>query len=219
MATDRFEPNRSRSEGNDNKPEKWAKWLVGATSLALLVSEFLRHLRPIARAHRHGPLSSQARYPAASAAPIRDHERRDAHAGWIFGVVLFLFFSGLIIHGILAAFLAALKHSPPPTDAFRPPPRTARNAPALPAFPKLQISAPADLQAFRAREDDELNSYGWVNRTSGIVRIPIERAVDVVLQQGLPVRTSTNAGATGPSPIELIQRRLEHREPEIQGAQ
>lgn len=218
MATDRFQPNPSRSQGN-NHPEKWAKWLVGTGSLILFIAEFLRLLRPIARAHRHGLSSSQTRYQAVPPQPIRDHERRDAHAGWIFGVVLFLFFSGLIIHGILAAFLAALKHSPPPTDAWRPPARAARNAPALPEFPKLQISAPADLQAFRAREDDELNSYGWVNRTSGIVRIPIERAMDLVLQQGLPVRRTTNAAATGPSPIELIQRRVEHRETEIQGVQ
>ena len=145
-------------------------------------------------------------------APLRDHERRDASPGWIFGIVLFLLVSGLIIHGIVAAFLSVLKRGATTTDAWRPGLHPGINAPALPAFPKLQLSPPMDLQAFRAREEQELTNYGWVNRSSGVVRIPIERAMDLVLQQGLPNRTATNQSKTGPSTLQLMQQRPDQRD-------
>ena len=44
--------------------------------------------------------------------------------------------------------------------------------------------APADLAKFRAWEDSQLNSYGWVDRTAGVVHIPIERAMEIIAQQG-----------------------------------
>jgi hypothetical protein len=47
--------------------------------------------------------------------------------------------------------------------------------------------------------------------------VPIERAIDLVLQQGLPTRAAANANQVGPSPYQLIQQRLNHREPEITG--
>jgi hypothetical protein len=50
-------------------------------------------------------------------------------------------------------------------------------------YPREQVNGQIDLQAFRAQEDAELQSYGWVNRTSGIVHIPIDRAMDLVVQR------------------------------------
>ena len=82
-------------------------------------------------------------------------------------------------------------------------------------FPRLQISAPLDLKAFRQREETELTTSGWINRTSGIVRIPIEQAMELVLQKGLPVRGQHNQQQLGPSSYQLLQQRLEHRESEI----
>jgi hypothetical protein len=37
-------------------------------------------------------------------------------------------------------------------------------------------------------EEKSLYSYGWVDEKAGIVRIPIERAMDLLVQRGLPVR-------------------------------
>ncbi|WP_040547448.1 hypothetical protein [Pedosphaera parvula] len=73
--------------------------------------------------------------------------------------------------------------------------------------PHLQISPTTDLEHFRDRENIELQSYGWVDKKAGIVRIPIDRAMDLLLQKGLPVRTSTNAAQTGGSNLQLIQDR------------
>jgi hypothetical protein len=38
------------------------------------------------------------------------------------------------------------------------------------------------------QEDATLNSYAWVDRAAGIVRIPIDQAMDLVAASGLPVR-------------------------------
>ena len=37
-------------------------------------------------------------------------------------------------------------------------------------------------------EEKTLYSYGWVDEKAGTVRIPIERAMDLLVQRGLPVR-------------------------------
>jgi hypothetical protein len=58
----------------------------------------------------------------------------------------------------------------------------------LPAEPRLQPSPERDLQTFMAYQDSVLSGYGWVNRDSGIVRVPIDTAMELVLKQGLPFR-------------------------------
>ena len=39
-------------------------------------------------------------------------------------------------------------------------------------------------------EDAILNTYGWVNPNTGTVRIPIDQAIDMVAQKGLPSKPS-----------------------------
>ncbi|MCG8606321.1 hypothetical protein MJD09_15220 [bacterium] len=62
-------------------------------------------------------------------------------------------------------------------------------APAQPAnAPRLRILPEIDFQEFSARSDSVTNSYGWVVKEAGVVRIPIERAMELTLKRGLPVR-------------------------------
>jgi hypothetical protein len=44
------------------------------------------------------------------------------------------------------------------------------------------------LRQLRATEETALTTYGWVDRDNGIVHIPIDRAMDLILQRGLPTR-------------------------------
>ncbi len=46
--------------------------------------------------------------------------------------------------------------------------------------PRLQPNPVADLNKFRIREEEQLNSYGWVDPSVGRIRIPIERAIDIL---------------------------------------
>ncbi len=58
----------------------------------------------------------------------------------------------------------------------------------LPVGPRLQVDPEADLVRFHTRQDSVLNSYGWVQRDAGVVRIPIAEAMQRVLEDGLPAR-------------------------------
>jgi len=49
------------------------------------------------------------------------------------------------------------------------------------------------MEELRAREDAILGSYGWVDRQAGIGRIPIDRAVDLLLEKGLQAEASREA--------------------------
>ena len=61
-------------------------------------------------------------------------------------------------------------------------------APRQPPEPQLQINPRGDMDQLRAQEDQILNSYGWVDQNTGVARIPIEEAMKMVVQRGLPAR-------------------------------
>jgi len=70
-------------------------------------------------------------------------------------------------------------------------------------MPRLQAHPVADLQEYLKQERETLDTYGWVNKKDGIVRIPVQRAMNLLLQQGLPVRDSkTPKGAVQPGEVQ-----------------
>ena len=54
--------------------------------------------------------------------------------------------------------------------------------------PQLQKTPIPDLKAIRAEEDKLLSGYAWVDQPKGVVRIPVDRAIEVLAQRGLPTR-------------------------------
>jgi hypothetical protein len=53
--------------------------------------------------------------------------------------------------------------------------------------PRLQTDdGNQDVTDLHAREDLLLDNYSWVNQSQGKVRIPIERAMELIAQRGLP---------------------------------
>ena len=54
--------------------------------------------------------------------------------------------------------------------------------------PALQTQPFKDVYLLRHEETQRLDSYGWVDKEGGITRIPIDRAMEVMLQRGYPVR-------------------------------
>ncbi|MFY9802806.1 MAG: hypothetical protein WA211_16120 [Candidatus Acidiferrales bacterium] len=77
------------------------------------------------------------------------------------------------------------------------------NARVLPPQPRLQVQPRADLHAYCVQQLATLNSYGWEDQHNGVVRIPIDRAMDLVLQQGLPARAAGDIppGVSNPAPF------------------
>jgi hypothetical protein len=54
--------------------------------------------------------------------------------------------------------------------------------------PRLEVREGEQLDSDITKEEQQLNSYGWMDEKAGSVHIPIERAMQLVAQRGLPVR-------------------------------
>lgn len=69
----------------------------------------------------------------------------------------------------------------------------------IPPEPKLQVHPAEELKEVHDWERERLHSYGWIDQTTGVFRIPIERAMQIVAESGLPARQETPATGDGGS--------------------
>jgi hypothetical protein len=90
------------------------------------------------------------------------------------------------------------------------PPQVVVNLKRIPPEPRLEPDPLALRRELRGEEDALLKSYGWVDRTAGSVHIPIDRAMEIVLERGVPGGKPMAAGAAAPggsSPAMPLQER------------
>ena len=119
----------------------------------------------------------------AERGPIeRHHERTDINPKYIAAFAAILVCVTLVLYvlvwGVFDHFAARVSPAP-----ARP---SLEGEPQVFPSPRLQVDPQQDLEQLRRRERELLDSYGWVDRDAGIVRIPIERAIDIVSEKGLP---------------------------------
>ena len=114
------------------------------------------------------------------------YERTDAAAGATFRAGLYIlgimFLTALLVvpmYRLLARSETAKQ--PAPAEVVK----TEMSEPAQ-SFPKLVESEPRVLAEFHRGEDALLTSYGWIEKDKGVVRIPIEQAMRIVAERGLP---------------------------------
>ncbi len=113
------------------------------------------------------------------------HETRDVDARRVLltgTAILGLIALALVVSALVLSAWRLLSPSP----GKNPETFTEPGAPYPP--PALQRDPHADLLKLRAREDSVLTGYGWVNRDSGVVRIPVARAMEILVARGLPTR-------------------------------
>ena len=119
------------------------------------------------------------------------YERRDANVA---GLLQFAFWMAVVLVVTLVGMKFTFDHfkkvqplgattSPMVSEAER----------TLPPGPLLQVQPHVDLEEFCAAQEQAVNSYSWINQEAGIVHVPIDRAMDLVLQQGLPARPASEA--------------------------
>jgi hypothetical protein len=58
-----------------------------------------------------------------------------------------------------------------------------------PPAPRLQAYPAQELEAYRQAQSRWILEYGWIDRGQGLVHVPIERAMELVLEEGLPERS------------------------------
>jgi len=129
------------------------------------------------------------------------YETRDANAGGVFkflaalGTVLLA--TALISWGLFRFFSA---HDVDPAASTSPFADTRQ----LPLGPQLQVNPREDWLKFREEQEKSLETYAWENRTAGIVRVPIEEAMELLVKKGVPVQ-----GAPQPPPADSKKQAAE----------
>jgi hypothetical protein len=138
--------------------------------------------------------------PPAARARDLGHEPRDVSVRWVvvaaFGGLLVVALSGAARYGLQRLYATA------DLTAAAPPPRALERRAPEPPPPRLQVDPAADLATHLARESAILGSYGWVDESAGIARIPIERAMELIAERGWP------EPAEGPRPPPEVARGL-----------
>lgn len=124
------------------------------------------------------------------------HELSDVNLKFFASVMVGLFI--LLLMGMSVGLWYQNAMTEQQRAAETPPWPLAGTRPQRPPEPRLQEAPANELEKFHAEEDKVLNNYEWVDAKTGIVRIPIERAIELTAQRGLPAReTSAAAGGSG----------------------
>jgi hypothetical protein len=120
--------------------------------------------------------------------PPVEREPTDVNVRGVLWFLAALVVGGVLIHGamwwIKETFTARERSASPPLPSL-----AARERVSLPKdlskipIPRLEISASEALQELRDYESVATKTYGWVDREAGIVRIPVDRAMDLVLRE------------------------------------
>ncbi len=125
--------------------------------------------------------------------PSVGHEESDVAAGPVtfsaaiiaaIGVAAFV--AMLVLFNVLARLQAAQSGEPSPLAASY----GLKEPPA----PRLQTDPRQDLLDLRARDHAAIDSYAWVDKQAGVVRIPVERAITLLAERGLPSRPAAAKG-------------------------
>jgi hypothetical protein len=96
----------------------------------------------------------------------------------------------IIAMGVLLKWFIKASDPERPTD-----PTVAAQGMELPAGPRLQPAPGTDMDTLAAQQKARVGSYGWVDQQHA--HVPIERAMEIVLEQGLPARAPVEAPASG----------------------
>lgn len=127
------------------------------------------------------------KHPVHPETPV-GHEITDAHAP---SIIKFAVGLALVILLSLYAMARLADYFGEHQAQLGPQPSPLVRTRQVPPLPQLQVAPGADLNQYRTAEDARLDSYGWVDRQNGIIRIPINRAMDLIAERGLPVRGET----------------------------
>ncbi|MCX6537663.1 MAG: hypothetical protein NT151_01815 [Acidobacteria bacterium] len=123
--------------------------------------------------------------------------------GFAAGLAVLIIFSFLVVLWVFRLFSS--QHAA--QDAQAAPSSSARPTAAAPADeqlkwpePRVQSRPADDLKALREGEDASLTTYGWVDRAGGVVRVPIDVAMQLILKEGLPARQPATVSPAAGSP-------------------
>ena len=115
------------------------------------------------------------------------HEESDVNVGAIIRYGIGLLVVAAVVHVFLWWLLGIYErqNERAQTQVY---PLAAGQQDRLPPLPRFQENPQQELQELRAKQKALLEGYGWVNKEAGVARIPIEDAMKMVVERGLPTR-------------------------------
>jgi hypothetical protein len=116
------------------------------------------------------------------------HESSDISAAAVAGFGAGLVLAGVLIFMLVWTLFVYLSGRAIRRDSSAAGPPLQRQEQRLPPEPRLQTNPRGDLLELQQAEERALTTYGWVDRKTGAVRIPIEQAMKLTLERGLPSR-------------------------------
>lgn len=115
----------------------------------------------------------------------------------ILGTLIFLIVMGLLLfRGFENEFPSRTSEAAPQVSSSQ-----------LPPEPRLQVNPAVDLQAVRTREDQHLQRYAWIDRSRGIAQIPINRAMELWVENYKP--TTNSPPGEGVTEIQMRQQKAQ----------
>ena len=146
------------------------------------------------------------------------YEREDLTARSVFTFLIGLAVMGVLVFGFLKVMLGVLesydrnhqlKQNPLVTKKVPVPEATTREKSqegieGVFPKPRLEEDEIHELREFRDGEEEKLATYGWIDQNAGTAHIPIERAMQLIAERGLP--TQVKAGVTPPSPVNTARQ-------------
>ena len=138
---------------------------------------------------------------------MQAHERRDIPVKLIGQFLLALLIGGVLVVGAVGLLWWVFGSNQP--QAVVSPWSGPRE---LPPGPRLQVDPKTELRTYLESEQKRLSTYGWVDQSAGVAHIPIERAMDLLLERGVPTRQSpAQAAAAQPAPAKPGQPSQQQR--------
>jgi hypothetical protein len=132
------------------------------------------------------------------ATPPLNHELSDADPSPVLKFLVFLVVITAVIALAVVFFYNYLERREAIEKTARYPMSLSVGERPLPPSPRLQNYPFQDIKELRQNETPLLGAYQWIDRNAGTVRIPIDRAMDLVAERGLPYRKAGQPSAAPP---------------------
>ena len=108
------------------------------------------------------------------------HEQREVSVRTIVVSLVFLLL-GAFLASVVTVGIFRYLH-----DTYQPDVAAKQALSQIPPEPRLEVAPAVQLQILQAHEDHVLSTYSWVDQKAGTVRVPIDRAIDMLAAKGLP---------------------------------
>ena len=133
--------------------------------------------------------------------PVRDAVSRSREVNTR-GALIFAFWLAVVTIALAGAMFVLLRMMEKRAAATQKPlaPAVAASLQRTPPEPRLEPLPLVPRQKLRAEEDAVLTSYAWVDKPGGFVRIPVDRAMEILVQRGLPPSKPMAASVPMPMP-------------------